>query len=209
MRDGQGAAVRAACVGFIGVILCSGCPAADVSFRTGDIRDIISVLVNERLHAPDIGPEGTYMVLVSESRSLCSYDPAEPSWDCIDPNHVEVIRHWKAPPGVPALAEKLFAENQKRMPLPSIGPLGVKVARPATIREIFEGRGGWDAFYARFPGSRGFMEISIPVFSADARYALTYVEHGCGGKCGTGRLVYLKSQNTEWRILNDQLIWVS
>jgi hypothetical protein len=78
------------------------------------------------------------------------------------------------------------------------------------IDAIFSSDGWWEEFYRTFPGSRGFVAFTDPVFSADRTHALVYVSHSCGGLCGTGWLVYLlRATDGHWRIASRRMLWIS
>jgi hypothetical protein len=190
--------------------------------RVEDIRQIISVLATTRvseitaslaanpIFASSIKPPGGYIVVVSDSRSLCINDPNTPGADCIYSMDVQAIREASGLPEVPeALRTALLHENQERTPLPAIAAPTVKLATAASINALFLSKDGWKTFYAQYPGSFGFVEISIPTFSPDCDHALTYLHHGCGSLCGTGELLYLTRVDGIWRIEKSALVWVS
>lgn len=190
--------------------------------RVEDIRQIISVLVADRIGelnallaanpvlASAIKPPGGYIVVVSDSRSLCVNESNAPGADCIDSMDARAVRESSGLSDVPvALRTALLAQNQERTPLPSIAAPTVKLATAASINAMFKSKDGWKTFYTQYPGSLGFVEISIPTFSPDSNHALTYLHHGCGSLCGTGYLVYLTRVDGVWRIEKSALLWVS
>jgi hypothetical protein len=58
----------------------------------------------------------------------------------------------------------------------------------------------WSAFFRRFPGSPGLVEISRVGFGRDGMSALVHVEYGCGWKCGGTIYVLLSHQSGRWRV---------
>ena len=190
--------------------------------RVEDIRQIISVLVGNRMSelnallaanpvlASAFKPPGGYIVVVSDSRSLCVIESKPPGADCTASMDARAIQESSELSGVPeALRTALLAQNQERTPLPSIAAPAVKLATAASINAMFVSKNGWKTFYAQYPGSFGFVEISIPTFSPDCDHALTYLHHGCGSLCGTGYLVYLTRVDGIWRIEENALLWIS
>ena len=75
--------------------------------------------------------------------------------------------------------------------------------------EMFKQADGWRAFYAKYPGSVGYVSLSRVGFNNEADQALVYVGHTCGGLCGTGKLVLLQKQNGLWGITKELLLWIS
>ncbi len=79
------------------------------------------------------------------------------------------------------------------------------------IREIFEGGKPlwWDEFYHRYPGSRGFVELSRVGFDPYRRQALVYAGWSCGGLCGQGNMIVLEKRDTGWKVVSKETLWVS
>jgi len=190
--------------------------------RVEDIRQIISVILANQIAelnallaanpvlASAMKPPDGYIVVVSESRSLCVNDSKTPGADCIDAMDARAVREANGLAEVPeALRTALLAQNQERTPLPFIARPTVMLATAASINAMFLSKEGWKTFYAQYPGSLGFVEISIPTFSPDSNHALTYLHHGCGSLCGTGYLFYLTRVHGVWRIEKNAVLWVS
>jgi hypothetical protein len=59
----------------------------------------------------------------------------------------------------------------------------------------------WSAFFRRFPGSPGLVEISRVGFGRDGASALVHVEYGCGGLCGGTIYVLLSNKSGRWRVI--------
>ncbi len=78
------------------------------------------------------------------------------------------------------------------------------------INQMFKGgEGGWEEFYKRFPDSGGFVGISRAGFNPEMDQALVYMEHGCGGLCGTGHYLLLEKSDGKWKVANKFRAWIS
>lgn len=67
----------------------------------------------------------------------------------------------------------------------------------------------WTAFYRRFPGSSGRIELSLPGYDAAGTHALLYYGHGCGGRCGDWGYVLLERRGGKWHVLRRLIDRVS
>jgi hypothetical protein len=67
----------------------------------------------------------------------------------------------------------------------------------------------WAAFYRRFPGSSGRIELSLPGYDAAGTHALLYYGHGCGGRCGDWGYVLLERRDNKWYVLRRLIDRVS
>ena len=76
------------------------------------------------------------------------------------------------------------------------------------IKKIFK-RGGWGEFYKRYPDSGGFISVSRPGFNKEMNQALIFIEHGCGDLCGTGHYVLLEKSGDTWKVIQQNLVWIS
>ena len=81
------------------------------------------------------------------------------------------------------------------------------------LEAIFaDGPGGWQGFYAKYPDSGGFNEVSAVGFNADKTVAVVYVAHSCGGLCGGGSFYVLQKREGKWQSLKwkgSECTWVS
>ena len=69
---------------------------------------------------------------------------------------------------------------------------------------------GWKRFYAKYPNSSGFIELSRVAFGSSKTRALLY----CGttfdrGKGGIGYYILLKKQDTKWMIEKKVMAWIA
>jgi hypothetical protein len=62
-------------------------------------------------------------------------------------------------------------------------------------------RGGWDAFYARYPGASGILSFSVVGWGPAYDEALFTVHSQCGRRCGYRDLVYMQRINGAWEIV--------
>ncbi len=67
----------------------------------------------------------------------------------------------------------------------------------------------WAAFYKTFPGTAGYLQLSVPVLIDGGSHALVYAEQRCDGLCGTGTLYLLSRAGNRWKITNGLVLWVS
>ena len=78
------------------------------------------------------------------------------------------------------------------------------------IDQMFKGGvGGWEEFYKRFPDSGGFVGVSRAGFNPELDQALVYMEHGCGGLCGTGHYLLLEKSDGKWKVSKKFMAWIS
>lgn len=54
-----------------------------------------------------------------------------------------------------------------------------------------------------------FYEMTIPVFSLDRQNAYVQLDYHCTGLCGSGRAIYLKKINGNWKIIQNWETWIS
>jgi hypothetical protein len=64
-----------------------------------------------------------------------------------------------------------------------------------------QSKGGWEAFYAAYPGVNGFLSFGAPAFGPDKDEALFTVKSSCGKKCGYRDIVYMQKLNGNWEIV--------
>jgi hypothetical protein len=67
----------------------------------------------------------------------------------------------------------------------------------------------WGEFYKKFPDSSGIVSFSNVGFNDQHDQAFVYAARSCGGLCGEGDFVLLKRVNGEWKIVDDECLWVS
>lgn len=77
------------------------------------------------------------------------------------------------------------------------------------LDRMFKSRDEWGEFYKKYPDSGGFIRLSRVGFNSAMNQALVYVEHGCGGLCGTGHYVLLEKNVDGWRVVQSSMAWIS
>ena len=81
--------------------------------------------------------------------------------------------------------------------------LPYEVAPAATLAAFFKMNratsDSWNAFYRRYPGSGGYLEVSAVGFDAAKTRAMVYLAHSCGSLCGGGQHYLLEQVEGTWR----------
>ncbi|HET6975131.1 MAG TPA: hypothetical protein VFI24_02325 [Pyrinomonadaceae bacterium] len=77
------------------------------------------------------------------------------------------------------------------------------------IKKIFDVGRNWEEFYKRYPGSRGFILLSRVGFNAEMNQALVYIQHSCGGLCGTGNYMLLEKKDDRWQVVKRSMAWIA
>jgi len=66
-----------------------------------------------------------------------------------------------------------------------------------------------DEFYRQFPDSGGYIALSRVGLNASSDQALAYMEHTCGGLCGSGHYLLLVKDNGIWVVQRKFMAWIS
>jgi hypothetical protein len=86
------------------------------------------------------------------------------------------------------------------------------------IRKLFPGpedgpHGVWSRFYAAYPDSGGYHELSAVGFDPSRTKAIVYVSHACGNVCGEGKYQLMEKTPEGWRAVKrpgvPPCFWVS
>ena len=64
-------------------------------------------------------------------------------------------------------------------------------------------------FEARFPNNLGYFVISHVGLNLDKTEALVYVDHFCGGLCGSGDYVLMRKVGGVWHVVDQHNTWVA
>jgi|SRR5579872_33371 len=94
-------------------------------------------------------------------------------------------------------------------------PMAYRFESRDTIQSFFTntaGPIGWEAFYAAYPKSRGFLRLSAVGFDQAHEHAFVYMADACGGLCGEGAFHFLLRTADAWkevRLNVDTCWWVS
>ncbi|GAB6197545.1 hypothetical protein [Lysobacter xanthus] len=106
------------------------------------------------------------------------------------------------------LRQELVVANRMRNQLHLSGIGNTEVIPSGEIQRLFR-TGWWEDFYRAHPGTAGYAEISQPVLSPSRDQALIYLAHHCDGLCGTGTLYLLARQGAAWRVVHEEMLWIS
>ncbi|MBO0860756.1 MAG: hypothetical protein J2P21_20185 [Chloracidobacterium sp.] len=66
-----------------------------------------------------------------------------------------------------------------------------------------------DEFYKQFPDSGGYIALSRVGLNANGDQALAYMQHVCGGLCGSGHYLLLAKNNGGWVVQESFRAWIS
>jgi hypothetical protein len=77
------------------------------------------------------------------------------------------------------------------------------------VKTLGKGGGGFDEFHKENPKSFGIFCLSPVGYDTKGTEALVYVEHICGGLCGSGELFVVAKENAHWRLKNQIRLWIS
>lgn len=70
-------------------------------------------------------------------------------------------------------------------------------------------QGGWDAFYARFPGAPGLTELSRVGFNRERTQALIYMGTMSHYLAGAGFFYLLEKEGDSWKVKDQVMVWIS
>ena len=79
------------------------------------------------------------------------------------------------------------------------------------FKMIFD-QGSWEAYYAEYPQSQGFIQFSAVGFNKDQTVAVVYMGYGCCGLCGAGQFYVLEKVNGKWKPFKwegESCSWIS
>jgi hypothetical protein len=76
------------------------------------------------------------------------------------------------------------------------------------IEQIFTGLES-DEFHKQFPDSGGYIALSRAGLNKRGDQALVYMQHICGGLCGTGHYILLVKKDQGWRVEDTFRAWIS
>jgi hypothetical protein len=105
-----------------------------------------------------------------------------------------------------------LAKNAKSHQLTKSFDLKLKytLIQKEKIEQIFKsGLDGWGEFYRQFPYSGGLIALSRAGLDSSGNQALVYIEHGCGGLCGSGHYMLLVKNGLRWTVQKKFMAWIS
>ncbi len=77
------------------------------------------------------------------------------------------------------------------------------------LASIFSTSSGWDDFYAKYPGSKGLLNLSRVGFNQAKDTAVLYTENVSHGAAGEGDVVLMKKTDGRWTVQGNRMIWQS
>jgi len=172
-----------------------------------DTTAIVTVLVAEMLEGADEAPQSDYMVVAADTLVVCPPDRGEEDEDV--PDMLEGIGDPRVLPEVPESLRRELLCTQEGGFLPSANIERALVVTESQIEAAFSGDAWWNGFYASFPHSGGYVQVTAPAFSPDRAHAVIYLSHSCGGLCGSGWLFFLVNRGGRWTVANRRMLWIS
>lgn len=116
----------------------------------------------------------------------------------------------------PELGDKIWSDFETKNQTPSLlerrFTLGVEyvLISKQEITSIFsENAGGWDDFYAKYPGSQGILTLSRVGFNEARDTAVLYAGNQSHWVAGEGNIVVMKKTAGRWTVLGETMIWIS
>jgi hypothetical protein len=64
-------------------------------------------------------------------------------------------------------------------------------------------------FQTRFPNNFGYFVVSRAGLNLGKTEAILYVDHFCGGLCGSGGYFLMRKLNGVWRVVDQHIVWIS
>ncbi len=167
---------------------------SDLPRMPGGSRPILTTKTSLRFCPPLATPEAIDPDCASDGMEAAI---ASPRWDT------------RGAPNIPhAFRAALVDANRQAHPQPLPGGRASAVMASDEIPRTFQ-LDFWKRFYERHPGSAGYFQATRAVVSGDGRQALIYVEHSCGGLCGSGDLHLLRFRDGQWRVETSYMLWIS
>lgn len=159
-----------------------------------DANAILEVVAQDILVHAKEAPEGDYLLIADKTLD-------------VSPDSQDLENAASSGIPIPLLKDLINRSSE---------PLGwrssrteLRSIRQSEIDEIFADGPHWDRFYARYPGSRGFVAFSRPAMNAARTEAVVLVDYNCYGDCGWGGAVHLTRQGDEWVRSHEWLWYVS
>jgi len=124
-------------------------------------------------------------------------------------NEKERLKQIFSPPISQEIIDDYVAKNAKSRQLTN--SLDIKLKYTLIPKEKIKPITGLpsDEFYRQFPDSGGYIALSRVGFNANSDQALAYMQHVCGGLCGSGHYLLLVKKNKEWVVQKQFVAWES
>jgi len=124
-------------------------------------------------------------------------------------NETERLKQIFSPPISQEIIDDFVAKNAKSHKLTN--SLDLKLKYTLIPKEKIKPITGLpsDEFYRQFPNSGGYIALSRVGFNANSDQALAYMQHVCGGVCGSGHYLLLVKNNGGWVVQKSLVAWES
>jgi len=124
-------------------------------------------------------------------------------------NESERLKQIFSPPISQEIIDDFVAKNAKSCQLTN--SLDLKLKYTLIPKEKIKPITGdpSDEFYRQFPDSGGYIALSRVGLNASGDQALAYMQHVCGGLCGTGHYILLLKKNGKWGVQEKFRAWIS
>jgi len=173
----------------------SGTAPPIVTAANREDSDLLSSVVASNLSGVD-----RKMVVISET---IASDPL---------SFVDAFTVYKRTHPQPSIQEAFDDFKRRNASLSATPPLVLEkptiYVKRSVIHSIFE-HGFWNEFYNQYPGTGGFIDMSLPGYSKDRNTALLYLEMLSGGLNGSGELLLLEKKAGFWKVKDGLTGWVS
>lgn len=188
----------------------SSAPARDVpAVGAQDRIDIIEAAVvhgkfSSRLDGSQPGKQSRRnlsVLLEDRSVTVCRRAGDEPSCESLLSD--ELLEWEGLDPRINLdLRRRLAIENRVSTRHPASARAVLRPVASRDISRLLEGStDGWSKFHQAYPNSAGFVKATVPVLSHSRMWALVYVEHSCGWRCGSGSLFLLMRSPEGWQVV--------
>jgi hypothetical protein len=77
------------------------------------------------------------------------------------------------------------------------------------LQSILSTNGGWEDFYAEYPGSQGYLTLSRVGFDKAKDTAVLYLGTHVHGVAGGGHVVLMKKRVGGWMVRGERMLWIS
>src|SRR5215510_6787185 len=124
-------------------------------------------------------------------------------------NETERLKQIFSPPISQEIIDDYVAKNAKSHQLTN--SLDIKLKYTLIPKEKIKPITGLDSdeFHKQYPDSGGYISLSRVGFNANSDQALAYMQHVCGGLCGSGHYLLLVKKNKEWVVQKQFVSWES
>jgi hypothetical protein len=137
-----------------------------------------------------------WTVQVGHAKSLVFNRETVFSRTCLTPEEESTVSQ------APAIADYYRANRKQWTLLPKFEVEILYTLVPQEKLSAFfksAGPNGWADFDKAYPDSAGWIEFSAVGFSRDMTFAVLYVAHYCGSRCGGGGVRALQKKDGKWQ----------